>query len=151
MGLVAHLILLVAISIGETACTSIYDRARTQLPPEPTAELRLRVAEAAKARNVAEQAGVRLLDSLQRRKAAGVTETDFDRLAAAAFDFERRVWAANDAAERCRKPAEFAGEIEDLDRQARSWLEYVQTSRAGDPSAQLRQLQALLPGQQRPR
>jgi hypothetical protein len=104
----------------------------------------MRVAEAERAKGLAEQAGVKLLDSLQRHNPAAVTETDFDRLEAATFDLERRVWAARDAAERCGKPVNFAKEIEQLDHQAHAWLDYVQTNRATDFASQIEKLQALL-------
>jgi hypothetical protein len=142
---VSFLVLLVALSIGPISCTSIYHRARTELPPEPAAELSRRVAEAGQAESLARQAGARLLDSLQQGKLPAVTETDFDRLEAAAFELERRVWAARDVAQRCDKPVDGDGEIKRLSGQAHSWLEYVHANRTADPVTQLRQLHAVLP------
>jgi hypothetical protein len=141
---VRFLVLLFALSIGGTACTSIYHRTHTELPPEATAELRMRVEEAGQAEGSARQAGASLLESLQRGRPRTVTETDFDRLEAAAFDLERRVRAARDAAQRCGEPVGHGAEIERLSKQARAWLEYVQANRAADPAAQLRQLRAVL-------
>ena len=144
MKVITRLALMVAICIGQFSCTSIYHRTQRHLPPEPTAELRLRLAEAAEAENLAKQAAVKLFDNLQREKPGTMIDTDFDRLEAAAFDLERRASAARDAAERCGKSAEFAGEIERLKRQAQSWLEYVQANRAAHRDTQVQQLQALL-------
>ena len=128
------------------SCTSIYRRAEAELPPDPGAEVSLRVTEARKAAGVTEKAGAKLLEALQGRKSPAVTETAFDRLEAAAFDFDRRVGAARDAAERQAGSSEASAEIERLNRLTTSWLDYVNTQRAGDPTTRLRTLQNLLPG-----
>src|SRR5688572_26513677 len=84
MKIITRLALMVAICIGQFSCTSIYHRTQRHLPPEPTAELRLRLAEAAEAENLAKQAAVKLFDNLQREKPGTMIDTDFDRLEAAA-------------------------------------------------------------------
>jgi hypothetical protein len=138
------LLFLVALAIAQTGCTSIYSRTRTQFPPQPSAELSLRVAEARGAESLAEQSAAKLLDSLQRQKPAIISETDFDRLEAAAFDLERRVWAARDAAEPCGNSSKLTAEIKELECRAGSWLDYVQTHRDADVTTQVKKLQALL-------
>lgn len=138
------LLLLSLLCPGGTGCTSIYRRARNELPPEPVAELNLRVADAGQAERLARQAEARLRNDLQRQKPPAVTGIDFDRLEAAAFELERRVLAARDAAERCGRPTDSMAEIERLSRQARAWLDYVQANRGAGPAIQLQRLDGLL-------
>ena len=135
---------MLAVCLGQFSCTSIYHRTQKYLPPEPAAELKIRLAEVAEAEKRAKQAAAKLLDNLQREKPGTVIDTDFDRLEVAAFDLERRASAARDAAERCGKSADVGGEIERLKRQAQSWLQYVQGNRTANRETQVQQLQALL-------
>jgi hypothetical protein len=104
----------------------------------------VRVADAGRAEELAKQAGKRLLNVLKRPEPQARAETDFDRLEAAAFELERRVLAARDAAKRCGQPAACAGELERLDRHAPAWLGYVHRYRTADPATQVRELQQLL-------
>jgi hypothetical protein len=134
-------LLWLALGISATGCTSIYHRTRTELPPEPTAELNLRVAEATQAEREVRAAGARLLQTLRRQKPRALAETEFDRLETAAFDLERRAWAARDAAERCGNPEAFAGEIERLRQQSDAWLGYIRANRSAAPATQLEQLE----------
>jgi hypothetical protein len=123
------------LAFGGGGCTSIYNRAQSRLPPEPKAALAMRVAEAAKAEKLAGVEGARLLNSIERRSAVSVLETDLDRLEAVAFDFERRVRTAWDASEGCGGPAEAREDIERMSVVARRWLDFVQTARQTNPEA----------------
>jgi hypothetical protein len=102
------------------------------------------MAETAQAEKAVQRAGAKLLDHLQQAKSAAVIQTDFDRLEAAAFEFERSALAASDAAQRYGDPAKFAGEIDRLNGKARSWLEYVRVNRTVASSGQVENLRALI-------
>ena len=136
--------LLVSLIVGGTGCTSIYHRAQSQLPPEPGAELRLRVTEAQQAAKTVNKACARLLDSLEGRKSGSVTGPDFDRLEAAAFELERRVCALRDAVKRCGEQGKEADTIDGFNRLAQSRIEYVRANRLADRTVQLRELQHLV-------
>ena len=58
-----------------------------------------------------------------------------DRVETAAFEFERRVASAWDAAERCKEQTRLAGELERLGRRSRDLMEYVQSLRRAGPTA----------------
>lgn len=141
---VLGLLLLASLGIGGTGCNSIYQRTQATLPPGPTAELGMRVAEARRAESLAGQAGRKLFEHLNRGLSGEIIQADFDRLEVAAFELERRVLAARDAQARCSEPAELAGEIEQLKQRANSWQEYVQANRQADTTTQSRRLDALL-------
>ena len=108
-----------------TGCHSIYHRARETLPPDPCAQLRLRIDEARRAEAFAAQANGKLRASLDRRLTGPTLEADVDRLEMAAFELERRVAAARDVAPLCEEQPQLAGEIERLQLQARVWQNYV--------------------------
>jgi len=124
-------------------CTGLYRKTQAQLPPDPEVEAGLRVAETLQAEKAVQRAGSELLADLQHDKSASIIEVGFDRLEAAAFDFERRALAAADAAKRSGDAAKFAVEIERLSGKARSWLEYVRLNRTLACSRQLENLRAL--------
>ena len=136
--------LLAAIAVSATACTSLYRRTQVEMPPNVAAELTLRISGAQKAEQITRQAAATLRDNLMRADGASWHESDFDRLEAAAFDFERRVLAARDVAERSGEPDTIAMEIERLSKQAQLWLEYAQTHRAADQATRLKALETLL-------
>ena len=138
------LALALALSLWTTGCTNLYHRTRAQLPPDPAAEADLRIAETAQAEAAVQRAGAILLDNLQADKSAAAIQTDFDRLEAAAFDFERRALTAADAVKRSGDPGRFAGEMERLGGKARSWLEYVRLNRTIDRSQQRQNLRPLI-------
>ena len=138
------LILGVVIGIATTGCTSIYRRAKAHLPPDLTTELSLRMAEAARAERLTRQAGATLYDSLQKAPLPAHSQTDSDRLEAAAFDLERRVLAARDVAVKCGEPGRTDKELERLSAQALAWLECAKDQRTADPGARIRTLQSLL-------
>jgi hypothetical protein len=143
---VACLLLLASVGLGGSGCNSIYHRTRATLPPEPAAELGMRVADARRAESLAGQAGRKLQEHLNRGLSGEVIQADFDRLELAAFELERRGLAARDAQKRCGEPAALAGEIEQFHRRSNSWQDYVQANRHADLATQSRRLDALLRG-----
>lgn len=142
-GALAWAVLLLAFGIGAVGCSSIYHKTRNRLPPESSAELRLRIEETVRAERQTQQAAEKLARSLQRHEPLAILETDFDRLEAAAFDFERRALAARDVTEGCSEPSASAMEVDRLSREAESWLGFIATNRAADLTTQLRELQRM--------
>jgi hypothetical protein len=138
------LLLLLALGFAVSGCTSIYHRTRTKFPPEASAEARLRITEAQRAEAIASQAAGKLHDHLSRGFPAEAVDTDVNRLELAAWELERRVLAARDAAARCAEATSMASEIERLNRRAETWINYVQTSAQADNATRLHQLKALL-------
>lgn len=125
-------------------CTSIYHRTRSGMPPDPVAEVDLRLAEARHAEDQASQAGKKLLANLRKGKVDSLISADFDRLEATGFELERRALAARDASARNGDVAKATAEIERLLQQAQVWLIYVQTNRSAGPATQSDRLEALL-------
>jgi hypothetical protein len=81
---------------------------------------------------------------------AEAVEIDVDRVEAAAFEFERRVASARDAAERCKERTQLAGELERLGRRSRDLMEYVHFLRREGPSATAALLDNYLRGSTQP-
>jgi len=140
----AGLALLFLAAITTTGCQSIYHQTRSGLPPEPAAEVELRINEARQAADRAHLAGKKLLGHLRQGKVDSTLSADFDRLETAAFEVERRALAARDAAERNGANPDVPAEIERLLRNAQAWLAYVQSNRSADRATQIGQLEALL-------
>jgi hypothetical protein len=130
--------------VALVGCKSFYEKTHAALPPEPVAELRLRITEAQEAQDFAGQAARKLQENLKRGLKSDVIQTDFDRLEAAAFDLVRRVLAARDIQARCGETGELAGQIELLQRRAVAFQAYVQGSRQADAATQARELDVLL-------
>jgi hypothetical protein len=130
--------------LAATGCSSIYGRARKEMPPEPTAELKLRVAEAERAETLVHRAGMQLLESLQKEKSAPVQVTDFNRLEAATYDLERRVLAARDTLVGRFQAEDTMPELERLEQRARAWLGFVQKGDGADRPTKIRELEMLL-------
>ncbi len=136
--------LLFALLIGAAGCASIYHQTRGDLPPEPAAEVELRISEARKADDQMRQAGRKLLSHLRHAKPPATISPDFDRLEAAAFELERRALAARDAVEPPRQGVEAISEIGRLLEGSQTWLAFVQSNRLAEPATQIAQLEALL-------
>jgi len=134
--------LLWLVVVGSCGCSSIYHQTRAQLPPEPTAELSLRLAEAREADRRLEQSGRQFLERLCQR--ASGSEFSFDRLEADAHELERCLAAVVVAAARCEPPADKEAEIETLRARASVWRGYVEANRDADPAVQEQQLKELL-------
>jgi hypothetical protein len=127
--------------VGSCGCSSIYHQTRTQLPPEPKAELSLRLDEATETNRQLEKAGRQLLEVLRRRStSAGI---EFDRLELAVHELERGVMAAAVAAQRCEPTAESEAKLESLQLRSRAWGAYVEANRAADPVTQEQKLEEL--------
>jgi hypothetical protein len=137
-------LLLAALWLAASGCNSIYHRTQTVLPPEPGAQLRLRMDEARRAETLAAQTGTRLRDDLARGMSGERLQADFDRLELAAFELQRRAAAARDVAASSEAHPELAGEIERLHLRSKAWLDYVQAARQAEPAAQVRRLESLL-------
>ena len=115
---------LVLVSVG---CRSIYQQTRGRLPPDPAAQLKLRVEEAQRAEKSAVAAETRLRDRLGRGLPHEAIAADVDRVEAATLELERRVASVRDAAARCPEPVASAGEIDRLHRRAQELQHWVQS------------------------
>jgi len=93
------ILLVFCLALGGVGCSSIYRRSRALLPPDPLAQLKVRVDEAHRAEQLAQKAGARLRDRPALGLDAEAVEIGVDRVEAAAFEFERRVASARDAPE----------------------------------------------------
>jgi len=144
------ILLVFCLALGGVGCSSIYRRSRALLPPDPLAQLKVRVDEAHRAEQLAQKAGARLRDRPALGLDAEAVEIGVDRVEAAAFEFERRVASARDAAERCKERTQLAGELERLDRRSRDLMEYVQFLRRAGPSATAALLDNYLRGSAQP-
>jgi hypothetical protein len=144
-GVVGHLIV-AALWLTATGCNSIYHRVQKELPPEPGAQLTVRVEEARRAEKVAAQAGSKLRADLARRLPGEAIQADMDRLEMVALDLQRRAAAARDVAASSKGNPELASEVERLDQRSKAWLDFVQVARKSDPAAQGARLDALLHG-----
>jgi hypothetical protein len=137
-------LLLVLLAASGTGCKSIYKQTRSDLPPEPAAELRLRVAEARHAEGQVQQSGQKLQRDLKHTLDVNSIRIDFDRIEAAAYELERRVQAGREALGRQAGANEFAKEIEFLQQQAAAWQDFVTANRHTAAAIQARQLAPLL-------
>jgi hypothetical protein len=135
---------LVLLLLAASGCTSTYHRAQAQLPPEPAAELSLRIAEAEQAERLARDAAQKLYNNLRQEDRREDLTVGFDRLEAAAYDLERRVLAARDAEEKCGKSDHSTAAIERLNTQAFAWIAYVETHRDREAPGRIRTLEVLL-------
>jgi hypothetical protein len=135
---------LVLLFLVASGCTSSYHRAQAQLPPEPAAELSLRIAEAEQAQRLARDAAQKLYNNLRQEDRREDLEVAFDRLEAAAYDLERRVLAARDAEEKCGKSNHSRAAIERLNARAFAWITFVETHRDPDAPGRIRTLGVLL-------
>jgi hypothetical protein len=141
---VAGLVLLAALWLTTTGCTSIYHRTQKVLPPEPGAQLTLRLDEARRAESLTAQAGTRLRDDLARHLPGETIQADLDRLEMAALDLRRRTATARELAAVSQEHSEVAREIERLDLRSLAWLDCVKSAREAEPATRLAQLDSLL-------
>jgi hypothetical protein len=145
-----QVLLLFLLGFALAGCGSIYHETLAVLPQEPTAQLRFRIEEAQQAESLSRQAITTLRDGIVLGKPSIVTETDGDRMAAAAFDFDRRVAAARDAAAHCAFDPQLTRELERLQGRSRKLLDYVKAMNAHRGSINSRQLDDLLNDLARP-
>lgn len=141
---VAWQLLMVAVCAGLTGCISIYHRTWDKLPPEPAAELKMRVEEAKAAEHLARQAAVELREDLGQGASGETIQVDFDRLEMQARELQRRVLTARDASTHTGADAALAAEIGRLERRSNSWLDYVQAYRHAEKAIQVERLKAVL-------
>jgi len=146
----ASILLMFSLALGGVGCGSIYHRTRALLPPDPFVQLQVRIDEAHHAEKLAQQAGTRLRDGFKQGLDEEAIGIDVDRVETAAFEFERRVASARDAAERCKEQTRFAGELERLGRRSHDLMNYVQSLRRADPSATAALLDNYLRGSAKP-
>lgn len=145
LGAVAHL-LLGALWLAFTGCAAVYHRTQQALPPDPAAQLTMRVEEARHAETFAAQAAAELRDDLSRHSNERTIQADLDRLELAARDLQRRTAAAWEFAASCKGHPAAVEDIDRLDLRAKAWLEYVQAARQSGPAAQAQRLANLLRG-----
>jgi len=146
----ASILLMFSLALGGVGCGSIYHRSRALLPPDPFIQLELRVDEAHRAEKLAQQAGARLREGFKQGLDKEAIGLDVDRVETAAFEFERRVASAMDAAQRCKEQTRLAGELERLGLRSRDLMNYVQSLRRADPSATAALLDNYLRGSAKP-
>ena len=103
-------------------CDSIYQRGHTLMPPDPCAQLALRMEEARTAEKAAEQGSAKLRRRLAQGLPRDTLSTDIDRVHAAALELERRIASVQDAAAWCQGQPQVAAEIARLQQQARDLL-----------------------------
>lgn len=139
-------LLILALALVGVGCGSIYQQTRAKLPPEPCAQLELRVAEAQRAEKLTEQAVTKLRGRLSQGLSGAAIETEVDRVETATFDLERRVASARDAAAHCEGQTRLAAEIERLQQRSTILLKNIQAMNQGGSSASARQLDDLLNG-----
>jgi hypothetical protein len=136
--LIFFLTMLVLALVGVGCTDAIHEKTRDLLPPDSFAQLRLRVDEAGRAEKQADQACAKLRAGLAAGLRGDAISIDVDRAEAAAFEFERRVASARDAAERCRERTRLAGEMQRLERRSRELMGYVQSVRRSGPASTAR-------------
>jgi hypothetical protein len=137
-------LLMFVLGLGGAGCGSIYQKTRATLPPEPCAQLKFRVDEAQRAEKLVELTITKLRDRLNQGLSGEAIGTDVDRVEAAAFEFERKVASAQDAAAHCAGQTHLASEIERFQEQSRHLLEHIQAVRRDGNSTNARQLEELL-------
>jgi len=137
-------LLALALGLAGMGCSSIYQQSQAMLPTEPCAQLKSRIADAQHADQLASQSLITLRDRLNGGLSGAALETDTDRVAAAAFEFDRRLASARDAAAHCEGDPHLASEIERLQKRSRALMDYVQAVCRGDDSINVRQLDALI-------
>jgi len=130
--------------VGFGCSTALDGRLGALLPPGSVAQLELRLDEARRAEKMAQEAGDKLRDRLAEGRRGEAIGVDVDRVEVAAFEFERRVASARDAAERCRERGRLAGELQRLERRSRELAEYVRSLHVAGPSASAARLEAFL-------
>jgi hypothetical protein len=140
----AFQLLVVALCTGLAACSSIYHRTWATFPPEPGAELRIRVEEAQRVERFTKQAGVKLRNDLEHEESGEIIQSDFDRLEMLALELLRRVMTARDVAPQTGTGASLVAELEQLQGRSTSWLDFVRSSRHEAADAQARRLEAVM-------
>ena len=137
-------VLFMALWLTASGCKSVYERTQPLLPPDPCAQLKMRIEDARRWERVTAEAGGQLRDHLKRSPSAEAIQTDFDRLEMSAFELQRRTNEARDAAGSCEQQKQFSDDLDGLDASAKAWLDYVHTYRQAEAVAQTRQLDNLL-------
>jgi len=137
-------ILLVAVCAGLTGCTSIYHRTWDKLPPEPAAELTMRVEEAQAVEHLVRQAAAKLRADLEQGASGETIQVDFDRLEMQSLELQRRVLAARDASTHAGNHADLGAEIVRLEQRSKSWLDFVQANRHAEVATQVERLEGML-------
>lgn len=141
------LMLIFTLALLGAGCTNtIHDKTRALLPPGSVAQLELRLDEARRAEVLAVQAASKLRDRLATGLDGNEIAIDVDRVEAAAFEFERRLASARDAAARCNDRARFTGELQRLERRSQELAAYVQSLRRAGPAAAAGRLDTFLRG-----
>jgi hypothetical protein len=129
---------------GGVGCGSIYHQTQATLPPEPLGQLELRIKEAQHAELLAGQSITKLRDQLKSGLSAQAVEGDADRVAAAAFEFERRVASVLDAAAHCEGETQLVSEMERLQRRSKQLQQCLEAVRQEGNSVNARLLDDFL-------
>jgi len=137
-------LLIFAIAFCSEGCGSIYLRTRATFPPEPCAQLKLRVDESQRAEKRAEQTIQSVCDRFNQGLSGDAIAPDVNRAEAAVFELERHVASARDAAAHCDGETQLTSEIERLQKRSKNLLTSVQDIRRRGYSADARQLEDLL-------
>jgi len=122
---------MLVLGLGGAGCDSIYQKTQAPLPPEPCAQLKFRIDEAQRAEQLTGQYFTTLRDGLNQGRSEATIATDIDRVAAAVFEFERRVASVRDAAALCEGQTQLTSEIDRLQGRSKELLDQVQVMRRG--------------------
>ena len=135
--LLAGLGILIGLAGGAaTGCRNLFRETRDLYPSDPCTRLQRRIDEAREAEHRTWHAASRVREHLGDAGAPDRIGSDIDRLAVAAWDFRRRVNAAQAAAGECPEPNRDQAELDRLDRGSRTRFEAIEAIRAADPAHQ---------------
>jgi hypothetical protein len=126
------MLLWLALALGAVGCGSIYKDTSKTLPPEPSAQLQFRLAEAQRAEASAAQAMLKLRERLNQGVSAEALAPDADRAETAARELQRQAAAARDAAAHCGAESQPERELERLTARAQELLDSVQVVRRAE-------------------
>jgi hypothetical protein len=138
-----HCLGLIALCVMLCGCNSIYHQALATAPAEAEARLALRLEEARAVDRSARDAARQLLALLHRGGTGDLIRAGFDRLQKEALGLNRKVLAVRDETGAGVGPRENQ-EIEVLNNQAKTWLEFAAENRSVDTHIAARRLEVLL-------
>jgi len=126
-----------------TGCRNLFREIPALYPSDACARLQRRIEEARQADQRTWQAASRVREHLGNAGHQERIDWDIDRLEVAAWDFRRRVNAAQDAAAECPKPDRDQVELDQLDHRSQQQVKAIEAIRAADPILRPRLLDEL--------
>jgi hypothetical protein len=135
--LLAGLGILIGLAGGSgTGCCNLFRETRILYPSDTCARLQRRIDEARQAEQRTWQVALRVREHLGDAGDRERIGPDIDLLEVAAWDFRRRVNAAQDAAGECPEPNRDQAELDRLAHLSQKRLEVLEAIRAADPALQ---------------